>query len=66
MKESDESLRTRIANAYGMWGAFLSHVMECSGESLDKCARQVGLERKRDNYDSHPDDCRCAYHDGSG
>jgi hypothetical protein len=43
--ETDESLRTRIANAYGMWGAFLSHVIECSGKRLDECAKHVGVER---------------------
>ena len=46
MKESDEDLRRRIAEAYGMWGAFLSHVMECSGAALDEAARHVGLERE--------------------
>jgi hypothetical protein len=47
MEESDESLRTRIAEAYGMWGAFLSHVAESSGQALDDCAASVGLERRR-------------------
>lgn len=37
--------RTRIANKYGMWVAFLSHVIESSGAALDECAHQVGLER---------------------
>lgn len=32
--ETDEELRTRIANAYGMWGAFLSHVIEARGKEL--------------------------------
>ena len=44
-RESDEALRTRIANKYGMWGAFLSHVIESSGPALDECAKHVGLER---------------------
>jgi len=45
-RESDESLRARIANAYGRWGAFLSVVMESHGEALDECARFVGLKRE--------------------
>ena len=44
-RETDEAFRTRIANAYGMWGAFLSHVMECSGKALDDAAKHVGLVR---------------------
>lgn len=44
-RESDEDLRTRIANKYGMWGAFLSVVIESKGEALDACARSIGLER---------------------
>jgi hypothetical protein len=44
-RESDEDLRTRIANKYGMWGAFLTEVIESSGEALDACAKHVGLER---------------------
>lgn len=44
-RESDADLRTRIANKYGMWGAFLSVVIESSGEALDDCAKHVGLER---------------------
>lgn len=44
-RETDEQLRTRIAAAYGMWGAFLSHVIESSGQALDDCARHVGLRR---------------------
>ena len=43
--ETDEELRKRIAVAYGMWGAFLSVVMESSGTALDECAAHVGLER---------------------
>lgn len=43
--ETDDQLRTRIVNKYGMWGAFLSHVMESKGEALDECAKHVGLER---------------------
>lgn len=45
-RETDASLRTRIAEAYGRWGAFLSVVMESSGAALDACAAHVGLERK--------------------
>lgn len=44
-EESDESLRARIANKYGMWGAFLTVVIESSGEALDACAKHVGLTR---------------------
>jgi len=44
-RETDEALRTRIAEAYGMWGAFLSHVIECSGEALDDAAKHVNLTR---------------------
>jgi hypothetical protein len=44
-RESDESLRARIAKAYGRWGAFLSVVIEASGEALDDCAKHVGLTR---------------------
>ena len=43
--ETDEQLRTRIANKYGRWGAFLSHVIESSGTALDECAKHVGLTR---------------------
>lgn len=43
--ESDDSLRTRIANKYGMWGAFLSVVMESSGDALDDCASFLELKR---------------------
>lgn len=43
--ETDEALRLRIAEKYGMWGAFLSHVVESSGAALDECARFVGLKR---------------------
>jgi len=44
-RESDEELRVRIHKAYGMWGAYLSHVMECSGAALDDAAKHVGLKR---------------------
>ena len=44
-EETDESLRTRIANKYGMWGAFLSVVMGSHGRMLDDCAKHVGLKR---------------------
>lgn len=44
--ETDEELYVRIANAYGMWGAFLGHAMECRGTALDECARHVGLARE--------------------
>ena len=44
-RESDEDLRTRITNKYGMWGAFLTRVIESNGAALDACARHVGLER---------------------
>ena len=53
-RESDESLRTRIANAYGRWGAFLSVVIESSGEALDECAKHVGLERHEDDETEQP------------
>lgn len=43
--EPDDQLRTRIANKYGMWGAFLSVVIESSGEALDECAKHVDLKR---------------------
>lgn len=46
MMESDKDLLRRIITAYGMWGAFLSHAMECSGQALDECAKHVGLERR--------------------
>ncbi len=45
--ETDEELRVRIAEAYGMWGAFLSHVLESSVEALDECAKHVKLKRGR-------------------
>ena len=44
--ETDAELRTRIANAYGMWGAFLTEVAESSGKALDECAKHVKLERR--------------------
>jgi hypothetical protein len=44
-RESDESLRARIANKYGRWGAFLSVVIESHGEALDECAKYMGLTR---------------------
>lgn len=43
--ESDRDFRTRIINAYGMWGAFCSVVLESSGKALDDCAKHVGLTR---------------------
>jgi hypothetical protein len=43
--ESDEAFRTRIANKYGMWGAFLSVVMESKGKALDDCGQHLGLTR---------------------
>lgn len=46
--ETDAELRTRIANAYGMWGAFLSVVMESRGVRLDECAEHVKLQRLTD------------------
>jgi hypothetical protein len=45
--ETDEAFRTRIANKYGMWGAFLSVVMESKGKALDECGKHVELERLR-------------------
>lgn len=45
--ETDESLRARIINAYGMWGAFCSEVLESSGHALDEIAKHVGLTRQR-------------------
>lgn len=51
--ETDEELRARIADAYGMWGSFLSMVMESSGKALDDCAAQMKLER-RIVEDDHP------------
>lgn len=44
-RETDEAFRTRIAEKYGMWGAYLSHVIECSGEALDEAAKHVKLTR---------------------
>lgn len=44
--ETDDELRTRIANAYGMWGGFLTAVAESSGKALDACAAHVELERR--------------------
>lgn len=46
-EESDEDLRARIINAYGMWGAFCTMVVESSGTALDAIAKFEGLERKR-------------------
>lgn len=43
--ESDEELRRRIAQKYGMWGAFLSVVLESRGTALDDCAESIGLKR---------------------
>lgn len=43
--ETDESLRVRIDRKYGMWGAFLSIVMESQGKALDACAESIGLLR---------------------
>lgn len=45
MKESDAALRGRIAVKYGMWGAFMSAVIEASGEALDELAASEGLVR---------------------
>lgn len=44
--ESDEDLRVRIINAYGMWGAFCTVVLESKGSTLDEMAEYVGIERK--------------------
>ena len=43
--ESDEALRERIAQKYGMWGAFLSIVLGSHGKALDDAAKHVGIER---------------------
>lgn len=43
--ETDGQLRMRILDAYGMWGAFASEVVESSGSALDDLAKQVGLVR---------------------
>jgi hypothetical protein len=45
-REPDDSLRARIAAAYGMWGAFLTEVIESRGRTLDACAAFVGVERR--------------------
>lgn len=51
--ESDEKFRVRIINAYGMWCAFCTEVLESSGKALDECGRHVGLERlKNEDLDS--------------
>jgi hypothetical protein len=44
--ETDGELYLRINKAYGMWGAFLSHVLEARGEALDECAALVKLKRE--------------------
>lgn len=44
--ETDEELRTRIANAYGTWGAFLSVVIESNGKDLEDCAAHLNLKRE--------------------
>ncbi len=43
--ETDPELYLRVNKAYGMWGAFLGHAMECRGERLDECATHVGVKR---------------------
>lgn len=45
-RESDEDFRVRIISAYGLWGAFLTAVMEASGKALDDCGEAVGLVRR--------------------
>lgn len=45
-RESDESLRVRAINAYGMWGALASVVLESRGRALDEIAAYLGVERK--------------------
>ena len=54
--ETDEELRTRIANAYGKWGAFLTEVIESSGKALEECAKHVGLKRETVDDDIG---CKC-------
>jgi hypothetical protein len=49
MTESDEDLRVRIINAYGMWGAFCTVVLESSGDVLDELAATVGVERIKES-----------------
>jgi hypothetical protein len=43
--ETDAAFRARIINAYGMWGAFCTVVLESSGADLDDCGKHVGLIR---------------------
>lgn len=43
--ESDADFRVRIINAYGMWGAFCTVVLESHGRRLDDCGKHVGLTR---------------------
>ena len=45
--ETDENYRARIANTYGMWGAFLTEVIESSGTALDECGDSIGVKRLR-------------------
>lgn len=53
--ESDEDLRGRIAEKYGMWGAFLSTVIESSGPALDECAAYMGLTRRGPLWSPYPE-----------
>lgn len=46
MRETDEELRGRIAEAYGMWGSLMSHALEAQGEALEELASYFDLTRE--------------------
>lgn len=49
--ETDEELRARCLEAYGMWGAFASIVLGARGATLDKCADHLKLARRIVEHD---------------
>ena len=56
MSESDRDFRRRIIDAYGMWGAFCTVVLESSGTALDEVGLHVGLLRLNDTGSHDPGD----------
>lgn len=43
--ENDAELYLRIADAYGQWGSFLGHALDCGGQAMDDAAKYLGLQR---------------------
>lgn len=56
MMESDRDYRARLINAYGMWGAFCTVILESSGGRLDEIGAELKCARLRLPPDHDPGD----------